>query len=403
LTLAEIKQLYDENIMGTYGRAEVAFVRGRGCTLVDSQGNEWLDCLAGIAVCGLGHSHPAVVQAVADQAERLMHTSNLYYIPTQAEAAAELTSTCELDRVFFGNSGAEAIEASIKLARKWGKQSKSGAYKIVAAEASFHGRTLCSLTATGQPKYQEAFKPLVPGFVHVPFGDIGAMEQAIDDETVAVLLEPIQGESGVRIPPDGYLAEVRALCDRHSLVMILDEIQTGLGRTGKWFAHQHEDIVPDVMAVSKALGAGFPIGACMARGEFADVLVPGDHASTFGGNHLGCAAVTAFLRTMKSDRVVENAQVMGNYAVERLTDLAAERPGAVKEIRAKGLMIAMELTDGVARQVLASLHGRRVLANAIGDHILRILPPLIIGPTEIERFIEALSDSLDEAGATGAP
>jgi acetylornithine/N-succinyldiaminopimelate aminotransferase len=400
LTLDETKQLYDAHIMRTYGRAEVAFVRGRGCILEDTEGNEWLDCLAGIAVCGLGHAHPAIASAIAEQAGKLIHTSNLYYIPNQAAAAAELTSVCDLDKVFFGNSGAEAIEASIKLARKWGKQHRGGAYKVITALGSFHGRTLCALTATGQAKYQEPFTPLVPGFNYVPYGDIAALEEAVDEETVAILVEPIQGESGVRIPPAGYLRAIRDLCGQRGLVMILDEVQTGLGRTGKWFAHQHEGVVPDVMAVSKSLGAGFPVGACVARGEFGDVLVPGDHASTFGGGPLAAAAVTAFLRTMKSEGVVENAAAMGDYAAEALTRLAGSQPGAIKEVRNRGLMIAVELCDPIARGVLTALYERRVLSNAIGDTILRVVPPLVIGREEIDRFVSALGEALIEVRGT---
>ncbi len=396
MTLDEIKQLYDASIMRTYGRAEVAFVSGHGCTLVDTEGNEWLDCLAGIAVCGLGHAHPAIAHAIAEQAERLIHTSNLYYIPNQAEAAAELASVCDLDKVFFGNSGAEAIEACIKTARKWGKQHRGGAYKVITAIGSFHGRTFGALTATGQAKYQEPFTPLVPGFTYVPYGDAAVLEQAIDGETVAILMEPIQGENGVRIPPPGYLAAIRDLCDERGLVMILDEVQTGLGRTGKWFAHQHEGVVPDLMAVSKSLGGGFPVGACVARGAFGDVLVPGDHASTFGGGPLASAAVTAFIRTMRSEGVVERAAAMGEYMAHALNGLMQSLPGCIQEVRHRGLMVAVEFNQPIARDVLTALYRRRVLANAVGDSILRVLPPLVITQQEVDRFVAALGEALDE-------
>jgi acetylornithine/succinyldiaminopimelate/putrescine aminotransferase len=323
-----------------------------------------------------------------------VHTSNLYFIPRQAELAAELLPTCELDKAFFCNSGAEAIECSLKLARKWGKLERGGASKIVATHGSFHGRTMGAVTVTGQPKYHEPFTPLLPGVCHVAYGDIGALAAAVDDETAAVLLEPIQGESGVRVPPAGYLPAVRRLCDEHRVVLILDEVQTGLGRTGDWYAHQHDGVVPDVMALAKSLGGGFPIGACLARAPYCDVLQPGDHASTFGGNPLASAAGVAFLRTMKAQGIVEHSAEVGRYAVDRLGALSG-----VTEVRGRGLMIGLDIANGKAQEVNAALFRRRVLANAIGEDTLRILPPLIITEAEIDRFLVALEESLLDAGA----
>lgn len=396
MQFAEIQSVYAHKIMATYKRAEVAFVRGRGCRLWDTEGHEWLDCLSGIAVCGLGHAHPKIAEAIAHQGGLLLHTSNLYYIANQAELAEELLSVCDLDKAFFCNSGAEAIEASLKLARKWGKQAKGGAHKIITMEGSFHGRTMGAVSATGQPKYQESFLPLIPGISHVPYGDLAALEAAVDDQTVAILLEPIQGESGVKLPPAGYLQAVRKLCDDRGVLLLLDEVQTGLGRTGMWFEHQRSGIVPDVMALAKTLGAGVPIGACLAREPYASVLQPGDHASTFGGNPLASAAAVAFLRTMKEEGVVSHVEAVGVHALESLQTLAAEVSPRITEIRQVGLMIGIQLGDGSAQAVNARLYERRILANAIGDGILRVLPPLVITAAEIDEFVAGLRAALAE-------
>ncbi len=399
MQLAEIQSVYAHKIMATYRRAEVAFVRGRGCRLWDTEGNEWLDCLAGIAVCGLGHAHPMVTEAIAQQAGRLLHTSNLYYIENQAALAEELLSVCDLDKAFFCNSGAEAIEGSLKLARKWGKQCKGGATRILTALGSFHGRTMGALSATGQPKYQHAFQPLIPDVHHVPYGDLAALEAQVDERTVAILLEPIQGESGVKVPPPGYLAAVRTLCDDRNVVLILDEVQTGLGRTGAWFAHQREGVLPDVMALSKSLAAGFPLGAVVAREPFASVLEPGDHASTFGGNPLASAAGVAFFRAMKEEGVVAHVEAVGAHARAALEALAAEVAPRITEIRQVGLMVGIELGDSTAQAVNRALFERRILANAIGDSILRVLPPLVITAAEIDEFVAGLRAALAETGS----
>ena len=392
MTLDETKQLYDAHIMRTYGRAEVAFVRGRGCILEDTEGNEWLDCLAGIAVCGLGHAHPAIASAIAEQAGKLIHTSNLYYIPNQAAAAAELTSVCDLDKVFFGNSGAEAIEASIKLARKWGKQHRGGAYKVITALGSFHGRTLCALTATGQAKYQEPFTPLVPGFNYVPYGDIAALEEAVDEETVAILVEPIQGESGVRIPPAGYLRAIRDLCDQRGLVMILDEVQTGLGRTGKWFGFQHAGIVPDVVTMAKAMGNGFPVGAVWAKREIAGVFQPGDHGSTYSGTAIATAVVSAVLREMRRIDAPSLAAARG----ADLSAKVAALPGVVG-VRGAGLLLALELAPGIdARAVYTRLLADGLVTNAVTNTALRLAPPLTVTGAEIDEAVEIMRTALQE-------
>ena len=281
-------------IMGTFRRLPVTFVEGHGLTVVDDQGKEYMDLVGGIAVNLLGHSHPAVAEAVARQSAKLIHTSNLYYSEPQVALAKRLVELSFPSRVFFCNSGAEANEAAIKIAHKWGKQHKGGAFEIITAEKSFHGRTMGAVAATGQPKYQEAFQPLVPGFTHVPYGDLEAVKAATGDNTVAVMVEPVIGEGGVIVPPDGYLKGLRAWCDEADLLLIVDEVQTGFGRTGRWFAYQHEGIVPDVMTLAKGLGGGVPIGACLAAPR-ADVFEPGDHGSTFGGQPLACTAALATL------------------------------------------------------------------------------------------------------------
>src|SRR5229473_786264 len=292
--------------MQTGRRLPVTFVRGQGCLVYDDAGNEYLDLVAGIAVNLLGHSHPDVVAAVAGQAKTLIHTSNLYFTQPQVELARRLVELSFPSRVFFCNSGAEANEAAIKIARKWGSRNRAGAHQIITTNGSFHGRTLATITAGGQPKYSDPFKPLPEGFVHVPYNDLDAIKAATSAHTVAVMLEPVMGEIGVVPAELGYLAGVRRWCDDQGLLLILDEVQTGLGRTGRWFAHQHHGITPDVMTLAKGLGGGVPIGACLAAPK-ADVFEPGDHGSTFGGNPLACAAALAVLNVIERDRLVVNA------------------------------------------------------------------------------------------------
>lgn len=371
-------------LMGTFKRLPVTLVEGKGVVARDDQGREYLDLVAGIAVNLLGHAHPAVSGAVAEQSSRLVHTSNLYYSEPQVELARRLVELSFPSRVFFANSGAEANECAIKIARKWGRLHKGGAYEIIAAEKSFHGRTLATITATGQPKYAEPFSPLPAGFVHVPFGDLEALKHATGERTAAVLLEPILGESGVIPPPAGYLEGVREWCDQQDLLLILDEIQTGLGRTGAWFAHQHHGILPDVMTLAKGLGGGVPIGACLAAPR-ADVLEPGDHGSTFGGNPLACAAALAVLRTVEEEGLVQHSLEMGEL-------LAAELKGleGVDHVRGRGLMQAVVFRDGVARDFQSRCLEEGLIVNATDDQTVRLVPPLVISADEIDRAVAAM-------------
>ena len=310
----EIKHLSAAYQMHTYASLPITLVRGQGTRVWDADGKKYLDFLAGIAVNALGHCHPKLVRAVQEQAATLMHVSNYYYNAPAAKLAEKLVQVSGMERAFFGNSGAEANECALKIARKYGKaHGGPGKFGIVAAQKSFHGRTIATVTATGQPKYSEPFAPVVPGFSHVPFNDIAALEAAVTDDTCAVLLEPIQGEGGVYPAHKPYLEAARALCDKHSALLIFDEVQTGVGRTGKWFAYEHYGVIPDVLTSAKALGGGFPIGACLARGEAAETLVPGDHGSTYGGNPLACAASLAVLETIEEEYLLANAHAMGAY------------------------------------------------------------------------------------------
>ena len=385
----EIRALDDANIMHTYARLPVTFVRGQGARLWDTEGREYLDFLAGIAVNGLGHCHPKVVAAIQEQAATLIHTSNLYHTAPQALLAAKLTGISDFTRVFFGNSGAEANEAALKIARKHGKAiGGNSKYKIVTAERSFHGRTLGTVTATAQPKYQAPFTPLIPGFSYVPFNNSAALEAAVTDETCAVLLEPIQGEGGVYPASKSYLEAARAACDAHGALLIFDEVQTGVGRTGKWWAYEHYGVIPDILTSAKSLGGGLPIGACLARGAAAETLVPGDHGSTFGGNLLACRAALAVLETIEGDHLLTNAEAMGAYFVHRLT--APRFRGKIADLRAVGLMIGIELSAPSAKRVVSETLSRGLILNAIGDHILRLLPPLIITQADIDQALDVL-------------
>ena len=390
LDAAQVKDWDDTHVMHTYARLPVTFVRGRGVRLYDADGKEYLDFLAGIAVNGLGHCHPRLVRAIQEQAATLIHTSNLYLTAPQAELAAKLSEISDFERVFFCNSGAEANEAAIKIARKYGKaHGGETKYHIVTAERSFHGRTLATVTATAQPKYQAPFAPLVPGFHYVPFNDIEALERAVTDETCAVLLEPIQGEGGVYPAHKPYLEAARALCDKHQALLIFDEVQCGMGRTGQWWAYQHYGVAPDVMTLSKSLGGGVPIGACLARGEAAETLVPGDHGSTFAGNPLAARAALAVIETIEQEHLLANAHAMGEYFVHRLNEPSL-RP-KIKDIRAVGLMLGVELVQPDAKRVLRESLERGLILNAVGDHILRLLPPLIITKEDVDQAVEVLA------------
>jgi predicted acetylornithine/succinylornithine family transaminase len=379
--LADLERLY---VMGTFRRVPVTLVEGRGVVVRDREGREYLDLVAGIAVNALGHAHPAVAAALADQAGRLVHTSNLYYTEPQVLLAKRLVELSFPSRAFFANSGAEANEAAIKIARKWGRTRRGGAHEIITTDGAFHGRTLATVTAGGKETYSAPFAPLPPGFVHVPWGDLDALRAATSERTAAVMLEPIMGEVGVVTPPDGYLEGVRAWCDERDLLMVLDEVQTGLGRTGRWFAHQHHGFVPDVMTLAKALGGGVPIGACLA-GPRADVLEPGDHGSTFGGNPLACAAALAVLRTIEEEGLVGHAAEMGELLQGALAGL-----DGVRLVRGRGLMQAAVFEQPVAREFQSRCLAEGVIVNAVDDRTVRLVPPLVISAEEIDRAADAM-------------
>jgi len=388
MTSESLVDLEHRYVMGTFKRLPVTLVEGRGVTVRDSEGREYLDLVAGIAVNVLGHAHPALARALAEQAGRLIHTSNLYYTEPQVALARRLVELSFPSRVFFANSGAEANEAAIKLARKWGKVRGDGAYEIITTQDAFHGRTLTTVTAGGKDAYSAPFGPLPPGFVHVPYGDLDAMKAATTERTVAIMLEPILGEAGVVPPPDGYLEGARAWCDERDLLLILDEIQTGLGRTGRWFAHQHNGIVPDVMTLAKALGGGVPIGACLA-GPRADVFEPGDHGSTFGGNPLACAAGVAVLRAIEDEGLVGNAAEMGEHLHASLQGL-----DGVRQVRGRGLMRSIVFDRPVARDFQSRCLGEGVIVNAVDDVTVRMVPPLIIDAAEIAEAVGRMHRAL---------
>jgi acetylornithine aminotransferase len=375
-----------EHLMNTYKPLPVGFERGEGAYLFDSEGNRYLDALCGIAVCGLGHAHPAVSDAICVQARLLLHTSNLYQIGLQQQLADALCRVSGMDRVFFSNSGAEANEAALKLARLYGHGKGIAEPRIIVTEGSFHGRTMATLAATGNPKIQAGFEPLVTGFLRVPYDDTRAISNlaASDTDVVAVLLEPITGEGGIRIPSPNYLPELRALCDQRGWLLILDEIQSGMGRTGQWFAHQHSGIQPDVMTLAKGLGNGVPIGACLARGEAAEVFRPGNHGSTFGGNPLAASAALAVLRTMEDEGLVERAALLGSRLLGRLTARLKDLGGVVS-VRGSGLMLGIELDRPCADLVQQALQ-RKLLINVTADTVVRLLPPLILDDSQVDEI-----------------
>src|SRR6267143_5218388 len=371
-------ELAEQYLMQTGRRLPVTFVRGEGCLLYDEEGKEYLDLVAGIAVNLLGHAHPDVARSLTGQARTLIHTSNLYFTQPQIELARRLVKLSFPSRVFLCNSGAEANEAAIKLARKWGTRNRDGAFEIITSVGSFHGRTLATVTAGGQDKYSDPFKPLPDGFVHVAYTDLDAIKAATSESTVAVMLEPIMGEIGVIPAAKGYLEGVRKWCDEKGLLLILDEVQTGLGRTGRWFAYQHHGITPDVMTLAKGLGGGVPIGACLAAPE-ADVFEPGDHGSTFGGNPLACAAALAVLRVIERDGLVGHAAEMGEMLHSALHALGG------KEIRGLGLMQAVEFADPRAKAFQQACLDAKLIVNAVDDNSIRFVPPLIITADQIDR------------------
>ncbi len=379
-----------DSLMATYKRLPVIFERGEGAWLWDSDGKRYLDALSGIAVCGLGHAHPHIAQALCEQAGTLLHTSNIYGIAHQQALGDALSAAADMDRVFFANSGAEANEAAIKLARLHGHRQGISLPSIVVMENSFHGRTMATLTATGNRKAQAGFEPLVKGFVRVPFGDIEALQTVAENTSgiVAVLVEPIQGEGGVNIPPTGYLTDIRRLCDEQGWLMMLDEIQTGMGRTGRLFAHQHEDIQPDVMTLAKALGNGVPIGACLARGPAADVLGPGSHGSTFGGNPLACRAGLAVLDVLETEGLLGHAAQMGEQLLKHLRQRLDKLPG-ILEIRGAGLMLGIEL-DRPCTELVAQGMEAGLLINVTAERVVRLLPPLVLDQAQATQLVDGL-------------
>ncbi len=392
MTSAQIIARNQAHELGIYARFPVAFVRGQGCELWDAEGKRYLDFFAGLSVNNLGHCHPAVVEAIRAQAGTLMHVSNLYHSAPLGEVATLLCEHSFAERVFFCNSGAEANEAAMKLARRWGSSDGGGRYEILATTGSFHGRTFGTLTATGQEKYHQGFLPLLPGVRLVAYDDVAAVEAAIRPETVAVIVEPIQGEGGVVVPSQGYLRGLREVCDRHRLLLILDEIQTGLGRTGTLFAHQHAGITPDIMTVAKALGGGIPIGAMCTTEAIATVMTPGSHGTTFGGNLVACAAAAAALRVIADPAFLENVVAIGAHFRAGLERLAA-RHRRITGVRGLGLMAAAVL-DGPGADVARRCLDAGLLINCTADRVLRFLPPLVITTAQVDEGMAVLDEAL---------
>jgi predicted acetylornithine/succinylornithine family transaminase len=381
MTNQEIIDLNAKYLCTTYARFPVAFVRGQGCRLWDADGKEYLDFFASLAVMNLGQCHPAVVKAVYDQVSTLTHISNLHHTIPQARLAELLCTNSFADKVFFCNSGAEANEAAIKLARKYGGDKRDGRYEIITTLGSFHGRTMAAISATGQEKVRQGFAPHLEGFRYAPFDDLAATEAAISERTVAIMVEPIQGEGGVNVPQRGYLKGLRELCDRNGLLLILDEVQTGMGRTGKLFAYEHEGITPDIMTLAKALGGGIPVGAMLARGSVAESFNLGSHGSTFGGNAVACAAGIAVVNTLLGG-VLENCRVMGEYFMNRLLALK-EKFSFIQNVRGSGLIIGAELDREGAAIVDACLK-EGLLINCTVGKVLRFIPPLIVTKAEVD-------------------
>jgi len=376
--------------MNTYSRQPLVLIKGRGTKVYDSDGREYLDFVSGVAVNNLGHCHPRVVVALQKQAQRLMHVSNHFHNEPQVNLAKLLVKNSFADKAFFCNSGTEAIEAAIKLARRYSREVlKQDRFEIITMHGSFHGRTLGALAATAQEKIHQGFEPLVPGFKYVPFNDIQAVERSINEHTCAVLVEPVQGEGGVIVPTPGYLKALRDLCDQHKILLMLDEIQTGMGRTGKFFGYEHEGIVPDAAAIAKGLGGGMPIGALLATDKAAQAFTPGSHGSTFGGNPLACAAAIASIETLLEDNIIiQSVEQLGRHFLQRLGDLKTKYP-FVRDIRGKGLLVGMEL-DIDGKDIVTACLRDGFLINCTVNTVLRFMPPLIISEEEIDLLVQAL-------------
>lgn len=386
----KIKELDSKYIIQTYGRQPIAFSHGKGAKIWDVEGNEYLDCFAGIAVNCLGHCHPNIVSTIKNQSEHMIHCSNIYYTKEQSELAEALVKVSPNDKVFFANSGAEANEGAIKLARKF-----TGKGEIIATNNSFHGRTLATVTATGQDKYKKAFEPLPAGFTHVDYNDIDAVSNAVNENTAAVIVEPIQGEGGVVVPFDDYLPKLRALCSEKGVLLILDEVQTGFGRCGKMFASEWTDVKPDITTVAKGLGGGIPIGAILANEDVASAFIPGDHGSTFGGNPLVCAVAKTVIETLVNDNLINETQEKSSYFIGKLDDLN-EKHTNILDIRGKGLLIGLEFNaeeDGIkGGDIVAMAREKGFLINNTADNVLRFAPPLIITKDEIDSLIAVLDE-----------
>ena len=390
----EIMALADKNIMQTYKRFPIVIAKGLGQKVWDAGGKEYLDFVAGIAVCNLGHSHPGVIAAVAEQLEKLTHVSNLYYTEPQTQLANLLVENSFADKVFFCNSGAEANEAAIKLARKYAHENLSGKkFELITMKDSFHGRTMATITATGQEKFQFGFTPLLEGFTYVPFNDVSALEAAISEKTCGIMVEPIQGEGGVNIPDAQYLTKVRQICDRHGILLIIDEVQTGIGRTGKLFAYEHSQIKPDIMTLAKALGNGFPVGAMLAPDKIARSFSPGNHASTFGGNPLAMAAANAAVEIILQENILDNCRNVGDYFLSQLKKLQ-QKHKIIKEVRGKGLMLAAVLSIEAGDIVNKCLQ-KGLLINSTGGKTLRFVPPLIITNQDVDHAIDILDEAME--------
>lgn len=378
-------------LMNTYGPRGTKLVKGEGCNLWDDAGNQYLDALSGIAVCGLGHAHPGVTQAITEQANTLLHTSNLFAIDPQEKLGARLRELSGMDKVFFANSGAEANEAAIKIARKYGQDRGIRNPTIITMSGSFHGRTMATLSATGNKKIQAGFEPLLSGFVHAPFNDVATVTQLVrsNPNIVAVMVEPIQGEGGINVPADDYLNQLRALCDQHELLLMLDEIQTGNGRSGRYFCHQWNGITPDVLTTAKGLGNGVPIGACLAKGNAAEVLNPGNHGSTFGGNPLCCHTALAVVNHLVDDGHIENARHLGDYFLQAFSE-TLKNCDQVANIRGKGLLLGIELKQ-VNLPVVAAAMAKGLIVNLTAGNVIRLLPPLITQQQQADKVIDVVS------------
>lgn len=390
MTHEETLSLTSRYVAETYARYPIALARGEGLRVWDLNGREYLDFVSGLAVNGLGHSHPKLVKAVQEQVAILVHVSNLFYIPQQAELARVLCEHSFADRAFFCNSGAEANEAAIKLARKYGRDRLEGRYEIITALNSFHGRTLAALAATGQEKFHAGFQPLPAGFRHVPYDDAGAVERAISEKTVAILVEPIQGEGGVIVPHPGYLRELRAVSDRRGILLILDEVQVGMGRTGRLFAYEHEGIRPDIVTLAKSLAGGLPMGAMLAREEVARSFSPGTHASTFGGNPLVCAAALAVLEVLLEEGILDHCRKMGDELLARLEVLKKSYP-AIVDVRGKGLLVGVELNREVQPFIKECME-RGLLVSPAGPRVLRLLPALTVSEADLNAAVRILDE-----------